>query len=78
MTLDLELTRKVLQAKALRRADPAGRWPSWLSGIESFVCADASWGYTVDPDGTVHIANVGAAPEGIGTWRLPLEYHDRP
>ena len=78
LTLDLELTRKVLQAKALRRSDAAGRWPGQVPGIESSACADGSWTYAVGSDGAMRLAHAGAAPEGARTWSLPLEFRDGP
>lgn len=52
--LTLELTQKILQAKAL--AATQGRWPDSLPGLESQVCPDARWLYQVGEDGTMSLS----------------------
>ncbi|MEG4487168.1 hypothetical protein [Microcoleus sp. D2_18a_B4] len=52
--LDLELTQKILQVKAL--AAKTGKWPSSVPEMKSSICPGAKWLYRVAPDGTMSIS----------------------
>jgi hypothetical protein len=52
--LDLELTQKILQVKAL--AAKAGKWPPSVPEMKSSICPGAKWLYRVAPDGTMSIS----------------------
>lgn len=52
--LDLELTQKILQVKAL--AAKTGKWPPSVPDMESSICPGAKWLYRVAPDGTMSIS----------------------
>ncbi len=49
--LDLELTRKILQVKALAATE--GKWLPSVPDMESSICPGAKWVYGVAPDGTM-------------------------
>ncbi len=53
VTLDLELTDRVLQARQLKAR--LGRWPATISGVEKSRVNGAQWVYSVVPDGRVSI-----------------------
>ena len=48
---EVELTRHVLRARALRAADPKHAWPGQLPDLDSAVCPGRHWAYGVSPDG---------------------------
>jgi hypothetical protein len=48
---EVELTRHVLRARALRAADPKHGWPGQLPDLDSAVCRGRHWDYAVSPDG---------------------------
>jgi len=50
-SLHVELTRIVLEARALKRS--RGRWPEQLEGLDSRVCPSATWQYARSSDGGV-------------------------
>ncbi|MEG4288593.1 hypothetical protein Q5692_07220 [Microcoleus sp. C2C3] len=52
--LNLELTQKILQVKAL--AAKAGKWPPSVPEMKSSICRGAKWVYRVAPDGTMSIS----------------------
>jgi hypothetical protein len=52
--LDLELTQKILQVKAL--AAKTGKWPASVPEMKSSICLGAKWLYRVAPDGTMSIS----------------------
>ena len=52
--LDLELTQKIVQAKAL--AAETGKWPTTLPNLESNVCPGYEWVYNVAEDGTMSLS----------------------
>jgi hypothetical protein len=52
---EVELTRHVLRARALRAADPKHGWPGQLPGLDSAVCRGRHWTYSVLPDGTASV-----------------------
>ena len=52
--LDLELTQKILQVKAL--AAKTGKWPPSVPEMKSSICPGAKWLYRVAPDGTMSIS----------------------
>ncbi|MBE9042650.1 hypothetical protein IQ235_17965 [Oscillatoriales cyanobacterium LEGE 11467] len=52
--LDLELTQKILQAKAL--AAETGKWPATLPNLESDLCPGYEWVYAVAEDGTMSLS----------------------
>jgi hypothetical protein len=52
--LDLELTQKILQVKAL--AAKTGKWPQSVPNMESEICPGFEWVYQVSPDGTMSIS----------------------
>jgi len=52
--LDLELTQKILQVKAL--AAKTGKWPASVPEMKSSICPGAKWLYRVAPDGTMSIS----------------------
>ncbi|MEG4459184.1 hypothetical protein [Microcoleus sp. N9_A1] len=52
--LDLELTQKILQVKAL--AAKTGKWPPSVPDMKSSICPGAKWLYRVAPDGTMSIS----------------------
>ncbi|MEQ8975778.1 MAG: hypothetical protein RIE73_36025 [Coleofasciculus sp. C1-SOL-03] len=74
--LDLELTQKILQVKAL--AAKAGKWSPSVPNMESEICPGLEWVYQVSPDGTMSIS-LSEQPEWL-TERienqnaLPLTY----
>ncbi|MEG4281320.1 hypothetical protein QUA62_28230 [Microcoleus sp. MON1_C1] len=51
--LDLELTQKILQVKAL--AAKTGKWPASVPEMKSSICPGAKWVYRVAPDGTMSL-----------------------
>jgi len=52
--LDLELTQKILQVKAL--AAKTGKWPPSVPDMKSSICPGAKWLYRVAADGTMSIS----------------------
>jgi len=50
--LELELTQKVLQAKAQKQDD---QWPEQLSNLESQVCPGKAWIYEITPEGSMSL-----------------------
>jgi hypothetical protein len=48
---EVELTRHVLRARALRAAALDGAWPAALPGLESAVCPSWRWRYETGADG---------------------------
>ena len=44
---EVELTRHVLRARALRAANPGHTWPEQLPGLDSAVCQGRRWAYAV-------------------------------
>jgi hypothetical protein len=52
--LDLELTQKILQVKAL--AAKTGKWPPSVPEMKSSICPGAKWLYRVAPDGTMSLS----------------------
>jgi hypothetical protein len=74
--LDLELTQKILQVKAL--AAKTGKWPQSVPNIESEICPSVEWVYQVSPDGTMSIS-LSEQPEWLTERRekLPLTYSTR-
>ena len=52
--LDLELTQKILQVKAL--ATQTGKWPPSVPEMKSSICPGSKWLYRVAPDGTMSIS----------------------
>jgi len=52
--LDLELTQKILQVKAL--AAKTGKWPASVPEMKSSICPGAKWLYRVAPDGTMSLS----------------------
>ncbi|MEQ8753900.1 MAG: hypothetical protein RID09_10345 [Coleofasciculus sp. G1-WW12-02] len=74
--LELELTKKILQVKAL--AAKTGKWPQSVPNMESEICPGVEWVYQVSPDGTMSIS-LSEQPEWL-TERienqnaLPLTY----
>ncbi|MEG3920705.1 hypothetical protein QUA07_16445 [Microcoleus sp. T3_A4] len=52
--LDLELTQKILQVKAL--AAKTGKWPPSVPDMKSSICPGAKWVYRLAPDGTMSIS----------------------
>ncbi|EDX73405.1 hypothetical protein MC7420_1201 [Coleofasciculus chthonoplastes PCC 7420] len=77
--LDLELTQKILQVKAI--AAKTGKWPQSVPNMESKICPGVEWVYQVSPDGTMSIS-LSEQPEWL-TERienqnaLPLTYSTR-
>lgn len=53
LMVDLELTQKILQAKAI--AAEQGQWPPTLDHLTSLVCPRTRWIYQVEPNGTLLI-----------------------
>lgn len=49
LTLDRELTQKILELKAQR--DRSGQWPVSLPSGSGSACSDFEWKYTVTPEG---------------------------
>ena len=76
--LDLELTQKILQVKAL--AAQAGKWPSSVPEMESSICPGAKWLYRLAPDGTMSIS-FSEQPEWLEerleNKGLPFTYSDK-
>lgn len=55
LEVDLEMTAKILEIEAMRRAGDEG-WPERIPGIErSSVCPDDSWTYSRAPAGSVSL-----------------------
>ena len=52
VAVEVELASKVLDLKARRDAEH-GFWPAAVAGIESSVCAGASWSYAAGGDGRI-------------------------
>jgi hypothetical protein len=76
LSLEAELTEKVLDARALRDASPEGGWPQQLADADSRVCPGARWIYSRRPDGAMTISFGGRFAEwpnepGI---HLPLSF----
>ncbi len=76
LSLDSELTSKVLEAKQLRKENGM-RWPAAIPGIEASRFPGASWRYEATPDGRMSIAfsRELASPYGQnGLKPLPLRF----
>ncbi len=69
--LELELTQKVLQAKAQKQGD---KWPKQLLGLESQVCPGETWVYEVTPEGKMSLAFSYEFEETADGGDLPLRY----
>lgn len=69
--LELELTQKVLQAKAEKQG---GKWPEQLSGLESLVCPGEAWVYELTPEGKMSLAFSYEFEETADEGALPLRY----
>ncbi|MEQ8537936.1 MAG: hypothetical protein RIB93_10860 [Coleofasciculus sp. D1-CHI-01] len=80
--LDLELTQKILEVKAL--AAKTGKWPQSVPKMESEICPGVEWVYQVSPEGTMSISlseqsewlterieNQNALPLTYSTRRIP-------
>ncbi|MEG4228321.1 hypothetical protein QUA35_19140 [Microcoleus sp. N9_B2] len=76
--LDLELTQKILQVKAL--AAKTGKWPPSVPDMKSSICPGAKWLYRVAPDGTMSIS-FSEKPkwleERLKYKGLPFTYSDK-
>ncbi len=76
--LDLELTQKILQVKAL--AAKTGKWPASVPEMKSSICPGAKWLYRVAPDGTMSIS-FSEKPkwleERLKYKGLPFTYSDK-
>ncbi|MEG4805401.1 hypothetical protein QUB63_32550 [Microcoleus sp. ARI1-B5] len=77
--LDLELTQKILQVKAL--AAKTGKWPPSVPDMNSSICPGAKWLYRVAPDGTMSIS-FSEKPKWLeerlkGNGALPFTYSDK-
>lgn len=76
--LDLELTQKILQVKAL--AAKTGKWPPSVPEMKSSICPGAKWLYRVAPDGTMSIS-FSEKPkwleERLKYKGLPFTYNDK-
>jgi hypothetical protein len=76
--LDLELTQKILQVKAL--AAKAGKWPPSVPDMKSSICPGAKWVYRLAPDGTMSIS-FSEKPkwqdERLKSRGLPFTYGDK-
>ncbi|MEG4243031.1 hypothetical protein QUA51_10020 [Microcoleus sp. Pol10_D6] len=76
--LDLELTQKILQVKAL--AAKTGKWPASVPDMKSSICPGAKWLYRVAPDGSMSIS-FSEKPkwleERLKYKGLPFTYSDK-
>ena len=75
LTIDLEFTGKILEAKEQR--SHLGRWPSQIPGFEKSAMAGAQWVYSVAASGRVSISLSTSLewPSQQGhEFTLPLEY----
>ena len=77
--LDLELTQKILQVKAL--AAKTGKWPASVPEMKSSICPGAKWLYRVAPDGTMSIS-FSEKPKWLeqrlkSSRGLPFTYSDK-
>ena len=77
--LNLELTQKILQVKAL--AAKAGKWPPSVPEMKSSICPGAKWLYRLAPDGTMSIS-FSEKPKWMeerlkSSRALPLTYSDK-
>jgi hypothetical protein len=76
--LDLELTQKILQVKAL--AAKEGKWLPSVPDMESSICPGAKWIYRLAPDGTMSIS-FSEKPqwleERLKNGGLPFTYSDK-
>ena len=77
--VDLELTQKILQVKAL--AAKAGKWPPSVPEMKSSICPGAKWLYRVAPDGTMSIS-FSEKPKWLeqrlkSNLALPFTYSDK-
>lgn len=70
---EVELTRHVLRARALRAEVPGHVWPEQLPGLDSAVCRGRRWAYVVLPDGSASVrleANPFAEREATVAFRM--------
>lgn len=75
LELDVELTERLLELDAERRAND-GEWPARRASVElSTVCPDDRWSYTTAEDGSMTIAfsREISWPDQVGTI-LPTEF----
>lgn len=77
--LDLELTQKILQVKAL--AAKARKWPPSVPEMKSSICPGAKWVYRIAPDGTMSIS-FSEKPKWLderlkSNIALPFTYSDK-
>jgi hypothetical protein len=77
--LELELTQKILQVKAL--AAKARKWPPSVPEMKSSICPGAKWLYRVAPDGTMSIS-FSEKPKWLeerlkSSRGLPFTYSDK-
>jgi len=72
--LEVELTGKVLGARALRDAN-GGKWLAAIPGIERSASPAGRWIYAVSPEGVMTLRFSGQCPPPAGIkLRYPLEY----
>jgi hypothetical protein len=76
--LELELTQKILQVKAL--AAKEGKWLPSIPDMESSICPGAKWIYRLAPDGTMSIS-FSEKPQWLEkrlkNGGLPFTYSDK-
>ena len=76
LLLAAELTRKLIEARAVKRESPDGRWPSELPDSDSRVCYGSRWSYALGVDGGVTIEFAGPPAEwpDASDPKLPLSF----
>jgi hypothetical protein len=76
LLLAAELTRKLIDARAAKRASSDGRWPSELPDSDSRACPGSAWSYALSVDGGVTIEFGGTSVDWPGESgpKLPLSF----
>lgn len=74
LTLDRELTQKILELKEQR--DRTGQWPVSIPSGSGSACSDSEWKYTVAPEGhvTMEFARKLQWADAVGLI-LPLQFY---
>jgi len=73
--VDVELTRKILEARAARDKN-SGSWPPSLPGIEASVCKAEKWTYTLSPDRLAIAFSRDFPPPSAQSFMLPLRHEE--
>ena len=73
--VEVELTRKILEARAARDKN-GGSWPPSLPGIEASVCKGEKWTYTLSPDRLTIAFSKDFPPPSAQSSMLPLRHEE--